>query len=251
MPSRPYDAQDAAGLAEAMRLIALRDTGTQEAIGSSDVFDVQSKAGVKAPGDRGCNMLELWRASGGGFRAARAITLPSLPTSQMPAEYLRCLQVGGVPCDEGGGVRHRGCLWTPEGPAVGRHIAPDWWANDGSSSEQLSPKLSVRQARETGVFQGSCTRGSQWERGREAAGLPSPRSLSKNSSIMVSLKFTAGRHAARLQTSLAGADSTMFPLPYQLCGFHTPIISSMSSYRRFPLQPTLPCLSPLSTRPAL
>jgi hypothetical protein len=114
-----------------------------------------------------------------------------------------------------------------------------------------SPKLSARQARETGVFQGSCTRGSQWEPGREAAGLPSPRSLSKNSSTMVSLKFTAGRHAARLQTSLAGADSTMFPLPYQLCGLRTPIISSMSSYRRFPLQPTLPCLSPLSTRPAL
>jgi hypothetical protein len=45
MPSRPYDAQGAAGLAEAMRLIVLRDTGTQEAIGSSDVFDVQSKAG--------------------------------------------------------------------------------------------------------------------------------------------------------------------------------------------------------------
>jgi hypothetical protein len=114
-----------------------------------------------------------------------------------------------------------------------------------------SPKLSARQARETGPFQGSCTRGSQWEPGREAVGLPSPRSLSKNSSTMVSLKFTAGRHAARLQTSLAGADSTMFPLPYQLCGLRTPIISSMSSYRRFPLQPTLPCLSPLSTRPAL
>jgi hypothetical protein len=29
MPSRPYDAQGAAGLAEAMRLIVLRDTGTR------------------------------------------------------------------------------------------------------------------------------------------------------------------------------------------------------------------------------
>jgi hypothetical protein len=93
MPSRPYDAQDAAGLAEAMRLIVLRDTGTQEAIGSSDVFDVQSKAGVKALGGQGVQHARAL-ASFGRRVPCRAGYHPAVPANQSNACRISSLLAG-------------------------------------------------------------------------------------------------------------------------------------------------------------
>jgi hypothetical protein len=131
MPSRPYDAQGAAGLAEAMRLIVLRDTGTQEAIGSSDVFDVQSKAGVKVPGGQGVQQARAL-ASFGRRVPCRAGYHPAVPANQSNACRIRCLQVGEVPCDEAEESGIEGAYGRPKAPQRGGTSAPDWWANDGS-----------------------------------------------------------------------------------------------------------------------